>query len=211
MQENSGLILASRSPRRRELLAHLAGVDGFEVFAPPNSEELGFEDCHDLESIQARMTQIARGKIAQVRTHSQTGDSRAVLGADTIVVAQADDGSLVVLGQPPVEGDWKAVVREWFTRYYFQRPHLVLTSVTLDLGREMKSRVVRTEVSFRADSKGLVEWYLSTGESLGKAGGYGIQGAAGVFIERVEGSLTNVIGLPMFETRELLEEAGLLV
>ncbi len=204
------LILASRSPRRRELLGLLMGGDRFEVIAPSNSEERGFDDCHDMASIERRMREIAATKIEQVRRQIGENDPRLILAADTIVVARENGGSLVVLGQPPDQQGWETVVREWFSRYYFDKSHLVMTAVTLDVRECLLSQLVKSEVSFRDEAKPLVEWYLSTGESIGKAGGYGIQGAAGLFVDRVEGSLTNIIGLPMLETRLILEEAGLI-
>lgn len=215
MNASSCLILASRSPRRRELLSHLLPPDRFEVLAPASSEEPGFDDCHDLDAIKHRMLDIVRLKINQVRRQIDPTDAWAILAADTIVVARDERDRPIVLGQPPEQGDWQRVVKLWFERYYFEKPHLVMTAVMLDEcesrghGQSCPYRLVSTEIWFDERARGLVDWYLSTGESLGKAGGYGIQGAAASFLKQLTGSLTNVIGLPLLETRELLVEAGL--
>jgi septum formation protein len=91
------------------------------------------------------------------------------------------------------------------------RVHLVHTGVTVARFPETGARgtetcVVETSVAFVELSERTVDWYLSTGEHLGKAGAYGIQGAAGAFVERIEGSVTNVIGLPLAESLALIVE-----
>jgi len=132
-------------------------------------------------------------------------DGLALLTADTIVVAGGDvTGPLTVLGQPP-EGDWQGVVRKWFLESYAGRTHDVATAFRIDVpgtagGASLShEEIVRTRVTFRPDVEPFLDWYLSTGESIGKAGGYALQGAGSLFVTRVEGSPSNVIGLPLAE------------
>jgi septum formation protein len=116
--------------------------------------------------------------------------------------------------QPPLPArdavGWTNQVRDWFQRYYLGRTHTVLTAVCLSTSAGVRQeRLVSTEVTFRADGGRWLEWYLSTGEPLGKAGGYAVQGAGALFVERIEGSPSNVIGLPLWETFALLRECRL--
>ena len=85
------------------------------------------------------------------------------------------------------------------------RTHHVLTAVALD-GRHRDSTVVETKVTFRALSPGEIDWYIRSGEPLDKAGGYAIQGRAGVFVSRLVGSFSGVMGLPLYETGAVLAE-----
>ena len=117
---------------------------------------------------------------------------------------------MCVLGQPPDSDDWPDVVREWFDRYLLGRDHTAASAVCVAVadGRRCE-RVVKTRVRFDSSSKRWLEWYLRTGEPRGKAGGYALQGAGGLFATEIEGSLSNVVGLPLRELLEMLEELGI--
>jgi septum formation protein len=211
--DGSTLVLASRSPRRLELLSLLIPQERIVVRPPASADEEGFEDCVSIGDIERRLLSIARGKRMAVNVE-MAGDvpsSRpAILAADTTIVAEDAAGHLAVLGQPPAEDRTRPTVREWFTRYYFARPHRALTAVSLQTAEgAVFERVVSTTVTMDPRRAGWLDWYLSTSEPEGKAGGYAIQGLASVFIGRVEGSLSNVVGLPLAETREMLVEAGM--
>lgn len=208
------VVLASRSPRRRELLGLLIPPDCIAVLPPRDSTEAGFDDLHDIGLIERRLQEIARAKCKDVtaqianRSHQLPYDRvDAVIAADTTIVATDAAGRPVVLGQPPEGEAWGDVVRQWFREYYAGRTHLALTGlcVTAGDGRSWE-RVVRTEVTFRPDIDRFLDWYLASGEPRGKAGGYGLQGAGSLFVTRVEGSLSNVIGLPLEALFEILEE-----
>jgi septum formation protein len=209
-RKGSRVILGSRSPRRLELLKQIVPADLIEVVPPRSTEEAGFDALHDWPTIEARLEEIARAKSDDVL--GQLADRRAaeqertlVIAADTIVVVNAAGGRWQVLGQPPDDASWETTVRMWFRNYYAGKTHRVATALWVaDAGREPKCRVVISEVTFYPDVDRWLDWYIATGESRGKAGGYAIQGAASIFVSRVEGSISNVIGLPLRELMELL-------
>ena len=183
-------ILASRSPRRLDLLRQIVHPELIVVQPPESSVEQGFDDCGDIEAIHSRMQEIARHKAEQVRAtlniEEASLDERPrtlIISADTTVIANQAGGPPVVLGQPPDHADWREVVSEWFRRYYAGRTHVAATAVhvvTPD-GRAAE-RLVETRVTFRSDVDRWLNWYLLTGEPRGKAGGYALQGAGSVFI-----------------------------
>ncbi|MBM7114967.1 Maf family protein [Archangium primigenium] len=181
------LVLASASPRRRELLGQLGLV--FEVSAadidetPTAGEEAG-----------AYVLRLAREKARAVAARRP---GAWVLAADTTV---ALDGML--LGKPQDEAE----ARGMLTRLS-GRTHEVHTGVAL-VGARMTSVLVRTRVTFRSLGSEEIAWYAATGEPLDKAGSYAIQGKGGFLVASVEGSPTNVIGLPLGETLALLGQAG---
>jgi septum formation protein len=183
------LVLASQSPRRRELLAGL----GFELDVRPANAD---ETQRPGETPAEYVLRVARDKARAV-----PGD--VVLGADTAVVVKG-----TVLGKPADPADARRMLRT-----LSGEAHEVLTGVCVRrnagaLGVELDT-VVTTEVRFSRLTSSQIEWYVSTGEPLDKAGAYALQGAGGVFVEAVEGSVSNVIGLPLGETLQLLRRAGL--
>lgn len=198
------IVLGSRSPRRLELLALLIERARIEVVPPSDPREAGFEGLVTCSQIEQRLTRIARDKNDAVAAHLRQ-PRRAILTADTIIVAQAPDGRRVVLGQPPDDASWPDVVRGWFRTYYLGKTHAALTAVCLRTPDGLlHESLVETEVDFVRDGESLLDWYIATGEPRGKAGGYALQGAADVFVERIVGSPSNVVGLPLRETRRLL-------
>ncbi len=182
------LVLASQSPRRRELLG-LLGLDP-EV-RPAHADET----LHPGEPAEAYVRRVAREKAAAVA-------GELVLGADTAVVLGEE-----VLGKPRDAEDARRMLRA-----LSGRDHRVLTGVCLRVGgaapRELAA-LVATEVSFAALTPGQVDWYVATGEPLDKAGAYALQGAGGSLVREIRGSVSNVVGLPLAETAALLARAGL--
>lgn len=173
------LLLASASPRRRELLAP---VCPFEV------EISRFEE-HDMGSAEETVLLNARGKALEVL--ARFPDCR-VLGADTAVALNG-----VILGKPKDAED-----AERMLRFLSGKTHSVFTGVCLaDLGG-VKERVVETKVTFKRLSKKTIEDYVLSGAPLDKAGAYGIQD--GVAVKSYEGSYSNVMGLPMEAVEEML-------
>ena len=206
------VILGSRSPRRYELLSLLVSPESIDVWPPRSSDELGFEGLASWLEIAQRLQRIAREKnedvIAQLPPSS--GDVQLVLTADTIIVAQDADAHWRVLGQPPQDDSWRDIVAGWFRDLYAGRSHITATAVCLierRTGRRLE-RIVQSHVWFREDVEPLLDWYLATEEPLGKAGGYALQGLASIFVTRVEGSLSNVVGLPLEALVAMLPQLG---
>lgn len=208
-------ILGSRSPRRLELLGYLVPNDRIVVMPPTSSEEAGFTGLKKMASIEQRLSEIAGHKYTDVCQQverdslSQVESSELppiIIAADTVIVGIGDDGQPTVLGQPPANDNWQDVVRAWFIDYLLPRPHWALTALWVGHSEgQFETEIVRTQVSFHSDMQKEVEWYLQTGESRGKAGGYAIQGAGSLFVEEVSGSISNVIGLPLYELTQLFQ------
>lgn len=183
------LLLASGSPRRRQYLLEL-GFD-FRVVAS-NLEEKREEN----EAPETYARRLARDKAAKVGGGEK---GAVVLAADTIVVAGDD-----LLEKPQDETDFKRMMS-----LLSGRTHEVITGVAARVvGGETKDVAVRTRVTFRTLTDEQIAWYWLSGEPKDKAGGYAIQGRAGAFVERIDGSHSNVVGLPLVETLALLEEVG---
>jgi len=174
-------VLASGSPRRRELLQRL-GLD-FAIQPADLDEAL-----QPGEAPAAYVDRLARAKAAAV-----PGD--VVLAADTTVAVGGE-----ILGKPADPADARRMLGK-----LSGREHSVFTGVAT----KSHARVVETRVWFKALTAEEIAWYAATPEPYDKAGGYAVQGLAAAFIERLDGSPTNVIGLPLPETLELLALAGL--
>lgn len=188
------LYLASQSPRRRELLTQL-GVS-FECLALSVPEQRGAD-----ESPEAYVSRLALDKARAGRAHVRDrGLSPApVLGSDTIGLCQGQ-----VLEKPL---DREHALTMW--RLMSGRAHEVMTAVALCDGERERSVLVRTQVYFRTLAETEMMAYWASGEPRDKAGGYGIQGLGGVFVERIEGSYSAVVGLPLAQTAELLNQFDL--
>jgi septum formation protein len=186
------LVLASASPRRSELLRSV-GLE-FEVI-PADIDESVLPG----ETPGAYVARLSHEKAAAVA--ARIGIDAVIVAADTTV-----DVDGLILEKPVDVDDARRMLG-----LLSGRTHLVHTGVTVsapggDGAGEDRSRtiVVETVVAFVELSDRAIDWYLATGEHLGKAGAYGIQGAAGAFVDRVDGSITNVIGLPLAHTLALL-------
>lgn len=206
------IVLGSRSPRRRELLHMLVPTDRIEVRPPSSTEELSFDGLTAWLDIAKRLQQIARNKSDDILNQltAEQAPTALVLTADTTIVATDALGCLRVLGQPPDDESWRDVVRGWFRNLYKDRSHIAATAICLTdwpSGRRVE-RIVQSHVWMQTATDELVDWYLTTGEPLGKAGGYALQGLGSLFVSRVEGSITNVVGLPLEALAELLPQFG---
>ena len=185
------VFLGSASPRRRELLRQI-GVR-FEVRPAAIPEEPRAGEAPD-----AYVLRLAQAKARAVAAALRPDERAPVLAADTAVLL---DGQL--LGKP---ADTAEALR--MLERLSGRSHRVLTAVTLDCGTDVESLRSDSEVRFRATTAAERLAYCSTGEPFDKAGGYGIQGHAAVFVESLQGSYSGVMGLPLFETAALLARAG---
>lgn len=204
------IILGSQSPRRRELLSDIIGESRLKVIPPSSDDEPGFTGLSELEEIEERLRLVvqckARDVVGQIQNFPESEDF-CVICADTIVVATDTVGDWAVLGKPPVD-NWRSVVRDWFRTHYNGRPHEVWSGVRIETPAGVEEFVVKTQVRMCDLTEDLIDWYISTEESIGKAGGYGIQGRAAVLINGLDGSLSNVIGLPVVEVVNSLQRLG---
>jgi septum formation protein len=187
LEDPTPLVLASASPRRRDLLSQL-GLR-FTV-AAADLDETPLPN----EAADAYVLRLAQEKARAVAARFP---QCWVLAADTTVALGAE-----LLGKPQDAAE----ALQMLTRLS-GKTHDVYTGVAL-AGRADAATVVRTGVTFRTPTSGELDWYVSTGEPLDKAGAYGMQGRGGFLVSALEGSPTNVIGLPLVETLELLTRAG---
>jgi septum formation protein len=182
------IVLASSSPRRRELLSML----GITHTVDPAAID---ESAHPGEAPEALARRLARDKAATVaRRHA----GAFVLGADTIVVLAGR-----VLNKPESPADAVAMLTD-----LGGKDHTVITAVALARDTSVWERHDVTRVRFRPLSEETIRAYVATGEPLDKAGAYGVQGYGAALVERVEGDFFGVMGLPVRLVLELLEAAG---
>jgi len=181
-------ILGSGSPRRRELLAQI-GVIPDDIRAPDIDET-----PHKAELPRPYCARMAREKAAAVV--AQADD--IVLCADTTVALGRR-----ILGKPE-----DAAQAEAFLRAMSGRRHKVITAIAVKRGDKIWARDVQSTVRMKSLAEDELRAYLATGDWQGKAGGYGIQGPAGVLIPWISGSFTGIVGLPLAETANLLRAAG---
>ncbi len=180
------LILASASPRRAELL-RAAGIN-FTVRAAGVDETI-----QPRESPDDYVLRLSREKALAVAR-----DDELTLGADTTVVIHGE-----IAGKPVDAEDARRMLLALSGQW-----HEVLTGVTLTRADRVLSDVASTRVKFAEMSETEVDWYVATGEPMDKAGAYAIQGHAALFVERIEGSYSNVVGLPVQMVYRLAGELG---
>lgn len=184
----ASIVLASASPRRAELLKQI-GLS-FEVRPADIDETPGAG-----ESALHYVERLAREKALAVRV--EESDS-IVIGSDTSVVLGGR-----ILGKPRDHEDAAYMLRQ-----LAGTTHQVMTAVAVASSKACESRVAVTDVCFRELSDDEIDAYVASGEPMDKAGGYGIQGRGGIFVEELRGSYSAVVGLPLQETAELLAGAG---
>ena len=221
------VILASASPRRRELLRAIVPPQQTLVRPAAGFVEPPCPVGASVAEVARFVEELAAAKAAAAAAELTAADAGAlVLAADTLVVFE-DGGHAVPLGKPPEDSPgYEQTVCETLRRLS-DRSHHVVSGVCVisedpGSGRESGqpspprtehgfdvSTSVQTTVTFGQISDAAAAAYAATGEPRGKAGGYAIQGIGAAFVRRVEGSLSNVIGLPVEETRRLLSDAGL--
>lgn len=181
------LILASGSPRRRELLTqidvpYMVNPSAYREEAPKKKDPEKFVEAQAL------------GKAKDV---AHTYPNQWVLGADTIVVINNK-----ILGKPRNAKEAKAMLQE-----LSDAKHSVFTAVALVRDNTVRTKVVETKVWFRKLSEDEIDAYVQSGDSLDKAGAYGIQGKAAAFVDKINGSYTNVVGLPLSQVCKMLHKA----
>ncbi|MBJ3763845.1 septum formation protein Maf [Maribius pontilimi] len=189
MSSDPRLVLGSGSPRRLELLAQLglvpADIRAPEIDETPHKGELPRPYCARMALEKARALDAAPGEV--------------LLTADTTVAAGRR-----ILGKPEDEDQARA-----FLSLLSGRRHRVHTSIVVRADDRTWSRDVESQVKMKVLSQADIDRYIATDDWRGKAGGYAIQGPAAAFIPWMQGSFTAVVGLPLHETAQLLEAAGL--
>lgn len=182
------MILASQSPRRRELLSQL--TSDFRVVVADVDESLLPGEAPD--SYVLRLAELKARTVAH-----QAGPHEAVIAADTTVSVGGQ-----ILNKPTDKADFLRMMR-----VLSGQTHQVYTGLCVIQASDVRTDVVCTDVSMRALTPVECETYWLSGEPQDKAGGYGIQGLAARFVRRIEGSYTNVVGLPLVELEALLSNA----
>ena len=184
------IILASNSPRRRELLEQV-GITGFQVISPDVDErvEPGLSPAGMVEELSLRKARAAADK---------TGPDGLIIAADTMVFL---DG--LRLGKPQDQVDAFTMLS-----VLSGRTHHVRTGVTLCRGGRIETRAETTAVTFRPLEQDEIWGYIRSGEPMDKAGAYGAQGKAALFVSRIEGDYFNVMGLPLYLLGNMLEDFG---
>lgn len=188
------LLLASGSPRRRELLERI-GLPFETAVSGLDENAVGFTDAAEFALAMSRMKALDVWNRLPLDQRPGT----MVLGADTVVSINGR-----ILGKPTDEADAAAMLRllsdDW---------HDVITGITLVEDGRTVSHAEYTHVKFRRLDEALIDRYLATGEPYDKAGAYGIQGFGSLLVERIEGDYFNVMGLPLYRLARMLEDAGM--
>lgn len=195
----TAIYLASRSPRRRELLLQMRVPHEVLVLAATDVDEPRLPGESPADYVVRTAREKAERGMISVRKRGLS--PRPILSADTTVILGDD-----ILGKP---ADRDEAVR-MLQRLSGTR-HEVRTALALAVEDSVHEDVSITQVQFRELTERDIQRYCDSGEPYDKAGGYGIQGLAGVFVERIEGSYTGVMGLPLYETARLLAHAGILL
>jgi septum formation protein len=196
------IYLASKSPRRRELLRQI-GVE-FELLLLRDQSPRGPEVTELVlpgETADVYVTRVTREKVQSSwkAMALRRLPIRTVLAADTTVVV---DGR--ILGKPADMQEATEMLRS-----LSGRTHQVMTSVAVQNDDEVWQKTQVSEVTFATLTDAMIRAYCSTAEPYDKAGGYAVQGQAAAFIERIVGSYSGIMGLPLFETSQLLKQAGI--
>lgn len=191
------IVLASASPRRKALLESF----DFEFSIHPANVD---ESVHPNEPPADYVRRVARRKAEAVASRFREGNGsgtrvhEVILAADTVVVHGGE-----ILGKPDTSSQFESMMRRLSGTH-----HQVTTAVVVAHPGGVEETAVTTTVWFRPLSPEQISWYWASGEPVDKAGGYAIQGLGGAFVERIDGSHSNVIGLPIPETLDLLHTAG---
>lgn len=201
MAIHTRIYLSSQSPRRRELLKQI-GVN-FEMLllrSDPRRQVDVDETPHAVESPEAYVQRVCQEKVraASDSLEFRNLPAHPVLAADTTVTLDGD-----ILGKPRDHAEAASMLRQ-----LSGRQHQVFSAVAIALGERVETRLSVSKVTFATLSEERIRRYILTNEHLDKAGAYSIQGYAAAFIPHIEGSYSGVMGLPLFETVELLQAFG---
>ena len=189
---NKKLVLASQSPRREALLSQL----GYQfICQPADIDESVFDDEPALNYV----VRMAKEKAEVIAQATKPSLNCLILGADTCVVNNGE-----ILAKPIDLTDCITILQTLSAK-----KHQVLTAIAVTDGKSISHEVIITDVYFKTLTTDEITAYWHTGEPQDKAGAYGIQGIGGQFVRRMEGSYSAVVGLPLYETSQLLAKFGL--
>jgi len=193
------IYLASQSPRRSQLLDQI-GVAHKLLLASPDEDAESLEDVRGTEAPARYVARVTGLKLdaALQRLKRQGLPAAPVLCADTTVCFGRE-----ILGKPANEADAQRMLER-----LAGENHRVLTAVAVQKGTKRVAALSESWVRFAPMSKSQIKAYVATGEPMGKAGAYGVQGAAAAHIETIRGSYSGIMGLPLFETAYLLRSVG---
>jgi len=203
------IYLASQSPRRQELLTQMS-VKFELLLADPSedAESLEIQLPDEPALVYVKRVTLAKLAAAKQRLHVRGLDSAPILCADTTVALMLEDGKEIILGKPTDRKDAKRILQ-----LLSGKTHQVHTAVAV-LGTphmnnaQPKLLVSSSQVTFKSLSDAEIDAYIFSNEPMGKAGAYGIQGIGGCLISSISGSYSGIMGLPLFETSQLLNETG---
>jgi len=196
------IYLASRSPRRRELLRQIDVDFDMVLFREGERADSDVDETpHAAEEVGAYVARLAlmKAQAGARRVAMRQLVRRPVLGADTTLELDGE-----IIGKPSSREDAVATLERLSGRV-----HRVLTAVALTDGDRSEQLTSVSEVRFRELSRDEILHYVATGEPMDKAGAYGIQGRAAIFVADIRGSHSGIMGLPLFETAQLLKRFGL--
>jgi septum formation protein len=199
MASSAFVYLASQSPRRRQLLQQL-GVR-FEMLLPDDGEDAeAWEAVKRGESPEVYVRRVTRTKLDAARQRLQRRGLREapIVAADTTVAI-----GRAILGKPADDAEARAMLAR-----LSGRTHRVISGVAVATGSRVRAALNVSHVRFAPLPRGLVDAYVASGEPFGKAGAYAIQSALAGWIEHIDGSHSGIMGLPLFETAQLLQRAG---
>ncbi len=190
------IYLASQSPRRRQLLEQL-GVRNELLLAGPEEDAEALEAVIDGEDPERYVARVTQNKLdaALARLVARGLPAAPVLCSDTTVTVDRQ-----ILGKPEDDADAARMLA-----LLSGRTHRVITAVAVGLGERREAAVSISEVDFAPLSAAQIQRYVDSGEPFGKAGAYAIQSQAAAWISRIQGSYSGIMGLPLFETAQLLE------
>lgn len=196
---NDFIYLASQSPRRRELLGQI-GVAHELLLPRPDEDAESLEAVMDGEAPAAYVQRVTALKLiaARARLAGSGGLNCPILCADTTVAL-----GHIILGKPQDAEDAKRILSA-----LAGTTHTVFTAIAIGWGGRTVQACSTSLVTFSAITEHDVDAYIASGEPMGKAGAYGVQGRAAAFIERIEGSYSGIMGLPLFETAQALRQLG---
>jgi septum formation protein len=183
------LVLASTSPRRRDLLTRIGAVP--DRIAAPDIDE-------DVRANELPRPYVLRIVMAKALAVARAEDEIVLAGDTTIAVGRR------ILAKPEDEADLRRMLGVLSGR----RHHCLSAVCVIDTQGKARTRISDTIVTFKRLSDAEIDWYVRSGEGMGKAGGYAIQGKAEAFVRFLSGSHSGVVGLPVFEARALLEASG---